>query len=67
MGLLPILRTAVRKFAAGRTVIPSIGSGSRSVNPQTKVRRRLAILQHFFQIRVQRERRRPASVARHFI
>lgn len=62
-----MLRTAARRFAAGRTVTPSIGGGSRSVNLLAKARRRHLHVQHFFRIRVQEEKRRPASVARHFI
>jgi hypothetical protein len=67
MGVLLILRTAAHKFAAGRTVIHSIGIGSHKFNLQTKSMRPSGNVQHFFQIRVQGERRRPASVARHFI
>jgi hypothetical protein len=59
------LRKAARKFEAGRTVNPSIGSDGRGVNLPTKARRRFLNVQHFFPIRVQEEKHRPTS-AGHF-
>jgi hypothetical protein len=55
------------KIATGRTVIQSIGIWSRSFNLRPIAPRRRGDVQHFFPIRVQGERRRPASVARHSI